>query len=176
MGKIAPVDQVKLITGIIASGNGVLKQAKETMAEKLGTIDSQSAVIPFDFTDYYLKEMGGNLLRQWVSFKNLINPDELAKIKVLTNEIESSFAESAQRKVNLDPGYLSMSKLVLASTKNYSHRIYLSDGIYAEITLQYMDKNFHALAWTYPDYASDPAAEYFTLVREKYSKEKNGRP
>jgi hypothetical protein len=169
MGTINPTTRVKFFSGVIASSLEDMGQAAKLLEEEFGRIDSKSGVIDFDFTDYYAKEMGKPLLRQWVSFEKPIDPGDLAGIKVRTNELEQRFVSNGKRKVNLDPGYLAQSKLVLASTKDFSHRIYLSDGIYAEITMLYKGKEFKRLEWTYPDYASDFAKGYFTKVRNIYS-------
>ena len=136
-------------------------------------IDLQSDVIKFDFTNYYNDEMGEDLYRYWFSFSPSIEIAQVYKIKVLSNEIEKKFFsdERTNRKVNLDPGYIDGSKLVLFSTKNYSHRVYIGEGIFAEVTLLYKHKQFHILEWTYPDYKTQTAIEFFSKVREVYNKE-----
>jgi len=133
-------------------------------------VDLQSEIIRFACTDYYNEEMGENLFRYWISFTPVVLAKELYKIKILTNEIEKKFFsdDDKNRKVNLDPGYIDGSKLVLFSTKNYSHRIYLDCGIFAEVTLLYKHKQFHTLDWTYPDYKTQTAIEFFSKVREVY--------
>ncbi|OGS20682.1 MAG: hypothetical protein A2252_04730 [Elusimicrobia bacterium RIFOXYA2_FULL_39_19] len=170
MGEIKPVQKVKLIIGEIYSNENSMSSAELNLVELFGKIDARTTQIPFDFSDYYVPEMGSALFRKWISFKNLIDPEELSDIKNKTNKIEDSFAINGKRIINLDPGYISAPNLVLASTKNFSHRIYLSSGIYAEITLIYKNRNFEFLPWTYPDYKSETALEFFKKIRSDYLK------
>ncbi len=171
MGRIKQPNPAKLIVGIIAA-KGFVKKAHEVIEENLGHIDHFSPVIPFDWTNYYLKEMGEDLLRQWVSVKGLVQQDALPDIKILTNELEMRFAVNGRRRINLDPGLLMHSRLILATTKDYSHRIYIGKGIFAEVTLIYRRKvGFQPLPWTYPDYKSETALKFFSEVRKTYMEE-----
>jgi hypothetical protein len=95
----------------------------------------------------------------------------LAAIKRQTNDLEAGSSVEDRRQVNIDPGYVSLSKLVLATTKNHAHRIYLSDGIYAEVTLHYRDGAFRGYPWTYPDYASSEYCALFQKVRDLYRRQ-----
>jgi hypothetical protein len=165
MGKIKTVQKVKLIVSEIYSDEGIRQRAESELVHNYDRIEFQSEKISFNFTEYYKNEMGERLTRRWLSFKEPIMPDRLAEIKVATNQIEEKFSKDGKRKINLDPGYVSSSSLVLASTKNYSHRIYLKDGIYAEITLIYEHGNWVALKWTYPDYRTNTAFDFFIKVR-----------
>ncbi len=129
--------------------------------------------IPKDFieTDYYINEMG-QTYRLWIFFENLINMEELSHIKNITNKIEIEFQDSyGNRRVNIDPGYLSMAKVVLASTKNYTHRIYIGNNIFAEVTLFYQNKTFNSWPWTYPDYKNDKVINFFNKIRKLYIKQ-----
>lgn len=171
MGKTATPDQVKYFCGIITTHASLADKIEALLAEEMGAIDLRSEPVPFAFTDYYEKEMGKNLLRSWISFERLGDPGELAAVKALTNLIERETAVGGARQINIDPGYLALSKLVLASTKDFSHRIYLSDGIYAETTLLYKHDDFEVLPWTYPDYISDPAQGYFKKLRAAYHRQ-----
>lgn len=157
---------MKLIAGIISARSDDSEVLAE-LEKEFGSIDLKSDVIPFDFTSYYSDEMGENLKRYWVSFETPVSPDELAAIKLATCFVEKKFSESGKRRINIDPGYLAPSKLVLASTKDFSHRIYLKDGIYAEITLQFAKNRFCSLPWTYPDYKSDTFLKFIAEVRSK---------
>ena len=112
--------------------------------------------------------MGDGLKKQFFSFEKPVMPDQLADIKNSTNEIESGYSVNGKRTVNLDPGYLEESKMILASTKNFSHRIYLKDGIWAELTLSYANGKFVTHPWTYPDYQTELAYDFLSKVREKY--------
>jgi len=145
-----------------------LPVARRALANRFGAIDYQSEVLPFDHTTFYAREFGEGLVRQIVAFAELIPPDRLAEIKRVTNELEMTWAADGRRRVNLDPGYVSLSKMVLATTKNYSHRIYLGQGIYAEVTLHYKGGSFQPWEWTYPDYASPPYLEVFNKIRGIY--------
>ena len=165
MGKILKPLKVKLFAGLIANSGSIISAAEKLLAKEFGAIDLESPVIPFAFTDYYSEEMGQNLLRKWVSFEKLSQPEDLSRIKVKTNSIEDKFSSGNKRAVNIDPGYVSLSKVVLASTKDFSHRIYLSKGIYAEITLIYKQKEFISLPWTYPDYKSETALKFLSGIR-----------
>ncbi|MFC1806958.1 DUF4416 family protein [Candidatus Omnitrophota bacterium] len=175
MGSIKKPHKVKLLIGIIAQSNELILLAERVLQKSFGEIDYKSQIIRFDFTDYYEKEMGRNLLRRFISFKELITPSKLAKIKVLSNKIESKISKSSpggNRKVNIDPGYINDAKLVLASVKDFSHRIYLSKGIYSEVTLQYRDRSFRYYDWTYPDYRTDEYLKIFHDIRALYMKQR----
>ena len=148
-------------------------EVRQVLETCFGPIDLESDVYPFTFTDYYDKEMGESLQKQIVSFERLIDKNELAAKKRRSNEIEEEFArgdgDSWHRRVNIDPGYVTDSKLVLASTKNFSHRIYLGEGIFAEVTLRYVRvKGFEPFEWTYPDYRTDLLRSFFESVRQRY--------
>lgn len=171
MSRIKPPRPAKLICGLIGGDPDLLARARGMLARQIREIEAVSEIWPFDFTDYYKDEMGPDLKRQFVSFEGLVQPDRLAEIKRLTNQIEQRIAEEVldpeiARPVNLDPGYLTLAKLVLATTKDYSHRIYLQAGIYAESTLHYEAGGWQAWPWTYPDYASPTYHGFFTEVRE----------
>lgn len=166
MGAIRPPQRVKLVAGVIAASREQAAAAEERLAS-WGPVDVRSGVIPFAFTDYYGPEMGSGLIRYWISFERLMDPVELAGRKRFSNDVEELYTEQGKRGVNLDPGYLTPAKLVLASTKDYSHRVYLSDGIYAETTLAWRRRAFHALPWTYPDYRSETALLFLEQARAK---------
>lgn len=168
MGEISRPEPVKLFVGIISSSRELIESTIANSEKSWGKPDLYSELISFDFTDYYSPEMGKNLLRQWVSFEALIDPGKIAAIKNETNNIEDASSLSGKRRINLDPGYLDLPKIVLCSTKDFSHRIYLSDGIYGEITLLYKGKEYTSLPWTYRDYQSDTAKKFFEKVRSKY--------
>ncbi len=178
MGAIRSVKPVNLICGMISSDTDLFARAIRLMGEHYGATDAVSEVWPFDMTDYYLPEMGEDLRRQFVSFKRLVNPQELAAIKILTNQLERRICRDLglpedRRLINLDPGYLTLGKLVLATTKDFSHRIYLRDGIFAESTLHYEGGRWVAWPWTYPDYAGSRYHGFFEEVRELYKDKMN---
>jgi hypothetical protein len=165
------VKPVKLICGVLHTREFDLEALDNMLISKFGPIESKSLSFDFDYTDYYMSEMGGNLIKQFYAFEKLVMPDSLPDIKHTTIAIESSFVSNSRRTVNLDPGYLEESKLVLASTKNFSHRIYLLDNIWAEVTMRFARGKFILHDWTYPDYNRELAIEYFAMVREVYKKQ-----
>lgn len=187
MGKIKKDYKIKLICGILfnpqwAMDNFNIHEISSTV-KKINSIiennlkpfgveriDLISELVDFNFSDYYNEEMGEKILRYWISLSPNIQAQNLYKIKILTNELEEKYFSdiNKNRKVNIDPGYIEGSKLVLFSTKNYSHRVYLDEGIFAEVTLIYKNKKFQTLDWTYPDYKISVAIEFFTKVRELY--------
>jgi len=162
---------VKLIIGILAANRDCLQIAVKTIEAKFGEIDFQSDVWPFTQTDYYKDQTGENILRQFVSIENLIDPEKLAKIKHKTNKLEqklaAKLAAGLSRPVNLDPGIIEPSKLVLVTTKNYSHRIYIGKKMYAEVTLVYDKGHWQTLPYTYPDYRQQRYFDFFEKVRTK---------
>lgn len=145
--------------------NSIIVDAFKTVGIK--SIALQSEMIKFDFTSYYNDEMGEEILRYWICFTPGIELATPYKIKLMSIRLEQEHFSDEQhnRKVNIDPGYIEGSKLVLFSTKNYSHRIYLGKGIFAEVTLIYKHGKFEILPWTYPDYKTDVAIKFFTQVR-----------
>ena len=168
MGKVRRVKPVKLITGLIFKSEASLEKAEAVLISKFGRIDFKSEVIPFDQTDYYKVEMGFGLKRVFLSFRKLINPARLPVIKRLTNNIEVKFSLKGNRLINIDPGYLALAKVVLASTKDYCHRLYLGKGIFAEITLSFRGNSFKPWEWTYPDYKKIEYIAVFNKIRQLY--------
>ena len=168
MGKIKLPEPVKLFIAEFSSTPEIFPQVEEILREIWGEIDYHSPLFNFDYTDYYEKEMGRGIKKKFISFENLISPQDLKDIKLQTNQVEEKFKVEGKRKVNLDPGYLSLSKVILASTKDYYHRIYLGEGIYAEVTLHYRGGTFNSFPWTYPDYRSDEYQRVFQEIRKLY--------
>ena len=169
---------VKLIVGLLAGDDDLLRRATQLLVREYGPTDLESEVWPFDQTDYYEPEMGPDLKRRFLSFARLIRPDTLPEIKRHTNEIEQRIADDcllpgASRPVNLDPGYVDLGKLVLATTKDRAHRIYLGAGIYGEVTLQYRAGAWQPWPWTYPDYHSPHYHAFFKHVRDRYHAQRN---
>ena len=177
MGTALKPKPVKLIVGLIFGQERLLHQAEEALKRKFGPIDFQSPILDFScHTDYYEKELGKGLRRKFISFEKLIQPDSLAKIKLLANRIELQLSRKTgknkpSRRVNIDPGYLDMAKLVLATTKDFAHRIYLGKGIFAEVTLCYQKDSYRAREWTYPDYRTSQYIETFNRIRQLYNRQ-----
>jgi hypothetical protein len=166
VGIIGTSKKVKLFCGIIFSDEKIKQDAFSVLEDKFGKIDFISEVMPFDFSSYYNPEMGQNLKRLWLSFEKLIFSSELASIKVFTNSIEDSFALNSKRQINIDPGYISPANVILATTKDYSHRIYLDKGIYGEVTTIYKKNGYIKLPWSYPDYLSEKATKFLLKARQ----------
>jgi hypothetical protein len=171
MGKVKEPLPVKLVVGMISGEESLFNQAEKKLTQEFGLVDFTSSPLPFNCTDYYEKKMQINLKRKFISFASLIDPAKIVEIKLFTNQLEENFLypHSKQRRLNLDPGYITLAKLVLATSKNFQHRIYLRKGIYAEITLRYKrGKGFTCWEWTYPDYRSKEYIEIFNHLREIY--------
>jgi hypothetical protein len=171
MWEINKPEPVKLIVGILAADKICLQAAVDSIATEYGEYDLISEAFDFNQTDYYKDEAGENILRQFVSFTELIDPGKLASIKHRTNKIEEELAKKLDtplpRPVNLDPGILERSKLVLASTKNFSHRIYIGDSMYAELTLSFCKGKWESFQYTFPDFREDRYHGFLSKVREK---------
>lgn len=171
MGEIREIKEVKLICGLLAVGVERLEQGQAALEERFGPADLVGEIFPFDFTSYYAKELGEGILRQYISFVRLIDPGELAEIKLETNRMEEELAKAEKRAVNLDPGYLDLSKMVLASTKDATYRVYLGQGIYAQSTYYFQNGSYHPWQWTYADYQTAIAIGFFNRVREKHKQQ-----
>jgi len=179
MGHIRPPRRVKLICGMIGPDHDLMRRAAKMTTHAFGEIDLTSEVWAFNATDYYEVEMGPDLKRWFVSFRELISPERIAEIKRLTMATETRLAEeclrpASQRVVNLDPGYVDLSKLVLATTKDHAHRIYLDRGIYAEVTLRFHQGRWTPWPWTYPDYAAETYHAFFVQVRQRLVEQLHG--
>lgn len=171
MGTAKQPQPVKLVASLFAGSQELLATARARLEETFGPVDSQSKLLTFDHTDYYTPEFGPGLVRVIMAFERLIDPGDLATIKRQTNAMEAEWLVEGRRQVNIDPGYVSLSKLVLASTKNHAHRIYLADGIYGEVTLNYRHGAFQGFPWTYPDYASPRYCALFEEIRDAYHRQ-----
>jgi hypothetical protein len=159
---------VKLIFSIFSSSGTMISDSVRRLSSIYGEPDFVSAQIPFEYTDYYKREMGAKLVRRFLSMEKLIRPETLPDIKLVTNAIEEESARENHRVVNIDPGYLSQAHLILATGKGYTHRPYLRDGIYADLTLIYQGKKFCPLPWTYPDYADEKQTAMLSAIRGRY--------
>ena len=150
MGKAEEFEKEKLVIGVLLSVPESLERLKEILVSHWGDFDLETEPILFDYTDYYDSEMGTPIYRCFYSFSRLIHPEDLTQVKLQTNAVEREFSDNkGQRKVNLDPGILSLSKFILATTKNNAHRIPMNRGIYGELTLQFKNRDFLPLEWTY---------------------------
>lgn len=172
MAEPREAEKAKLFCGILTRYELLFEEAEAELTHLFGRIETRSEIMPFNVTDYYSETMGSPLLRRFVSFSHLIEQERLWEIKLKTNAVEKRFAEEGgfevARPINIDPGYITPSRLVLASCKDYAHRIYLRNGVYAEVTLLYRKGEFLPLEWTYPDYRSRRYTDYFKHLRSLY--------
>ncbi len=176
MRKISFPKPAKLIISMFTSDKCLFSLYKEELIKRFGEVDMESNNQSFNFTDYYEEEFGENLMQKLFSFSTLIRQDELAEIKIITNGLEKNIKNENiknnmacnKRKINLDPGYITLNKYILASTKNGPSRIYLSQGIYAEITLRFINKSFVPCEYTYPNYKTNGYINFLNSVRQKY--------
>lgn len=159
-----------LICALLFRDEGARKAALHRLESSFGPFGTRLSPFPFNHTRYYEKEMGPDLLKEMVSFRDLCPPSFLPRIKRITGaiEVELRDGDEAGRTVNLDPGYIVAPRLVLASTKDHAHRIYLDRGIFGEVTLIFRDGGFQPLPWTYPDYQEPSVKEFLETVRSNY--------
>jgi hypothetical protein len=171
MWDIRDILPVKLIVGILACDETALAAAQEPLIAAYGPVDLVSEVYPFDLTAYYVDEAGADMLRQFAAFETLVDPGRLAAIKHATNRMEQDLAAQLHtpypRPVNLDPGFVEPSKLVLASTKNFAHRIYIGDRMYAEVTMTYNRGKWETFPFTFPDFKSGRYNDFLSRVRRR---------
>ncbi len=160
--------KAKLAVGLFMRDKDLAAPFARELERLFGPVDLVGRWIPFDLTDYYGKEMGGELFRRLFSFGKLVGQDELADIKTRTNELEAKYLLDGNRRVNADPGILTLERFVLATGKNFAHRIYLKNGIFADLTLIYTKAGFRELPWTYPDYRDERLRSFLEKAREKY--------
>ncbi len=165
MGKIHTPYLVKLFIGMISGDERLFRDVEKNLVGLYGEIDLRSPVYEWRHTTYYEKELGKDLKRQFIFFHEPIRADTLPDIKIKTNSIEDTFSIEGKRRINLDPGYITPAKVVLASTKDFAHRIYLRDGIYAEVTLSYHNRTFNPLPYTFPDFRTDEYISLFNTAR-----------
>lgn len=171
MTEMRPFSPVKLICGIISSQERFFEKAKEYLVRLYGPVDHQSPLFEFNFTDYYEKQMGKELKRKFLSFGELFAPEKLCEIKIRTNELEEEIKREFKanlRIVNLDPGYLTASALIMATAKDFAHRIPLQRGVYAHLEFLFSKKGIKVLDWTYPDFKTSGYQRFFREVRKIY--------
>jgi len=169
VGSVSVALPVKLITGIIFCDVSDFKAIRKHLQKKFGAIDHETEEMDFSGTSYYEKEFGVGLKKKIFSFKRLFKLQASYKIKLFTNDLEKQFTRNRTRLVNIDPGYVTLAKLVLLTTKNHSHRIYLDHGIYASLDLRFQKNSFFPVEWTYPDYRQRAYIDFFNTVRKTYA-------
>ncbi len=158
--------KAKLVISIILNNKKLFYEVIEALRNSFGEIDRATPWLDFNNTKYYKKEMGSPLFRRVVSFEKRINQTSLADIKHRTAEIEEIYKKAGNRDVNIDPGYLLLERFILATAKNYSHRVYIGKSVYADVTLIYKNKKYQSLDWTYPDYKEKEINDFLAIVRE----------
>lgn len=166
MGRIRESEKAVLFAGVLVAEEEIRKRVMPLLNQEFGETLYITPLKEWKWTDYYKKEMGGDLKRFFIFFKKIIDPSTLSDIKLKTNEMEERFSVNGRRRINIDPGYITPSKVVLASTKNYCHRIYLGKGIYAEVTLYYKANTFTPHIFTYRDYAAPETISIFNAARD----------
>jgi hypothetical protein len=169
MGTARLPSPVKLFCALLLAPTISADEVEAVIVQHYSIIALRSPLIPFTQTTYYNREMGPGLTRLYIAFEPLVSMAEFAAVKHATNRLEATWCTaSGQRRVNLDPGYLDLAKVVLASTKDHGHRIYIGAGIFAEVTLRYRHKSFQPWEWTYPDYRLPTTVAFFNQLRELY--------
>lgn len=169
MGKPKEPEPVKLFMSVMAREDDIFQQGVKDLRSAFGEADRISERLPFDLTDYYTPEMGKPLFRHFITFERLIPIPTLPDIKQDTNRLEEKYAAlDGKRRINIDPGYMCLEHVILATTKGYTHRPYLRDGIYADLALIYRQKSFQPLEWTYPDYCQEKVIALFNQFRKEY--------
>jgi hypothetical protein len=168
MGIAGTYTPEKLVMCVLSTSPDEAGVLRDALVEQWGEIDFTSGLIPFTATDYYAREMGPAIMRSFLSFARLVDPSCLSQVKRRTNALEDRFRVNGSRRVNLDPGLMALSRFSLATTKESAHRVPLSDGIYAEITLLYSKAGFRALEWTYPDFRTPAYHAVLGEIRALY--------
>ncbi|MGB7296367.1 MAG: DUF4416 family protein [Candidatus Aminicenantales bacterium] len=171
MAEAKPFTPAKLIVGIISSEDRYFVEVEKALISLHGAVDLKSPVFPFNTTDYYDRQMGKNLSRLFLSFAPLIPPESLSEIKVRTNSLEEEMREAfagKTRLVNLDPGILTRSALIMATAKDFAHRVPLRHGIYAHLELLFTKTAVRLLPWTYPDFRQEGYQNFFLEARRIY--------
>lgn len=171
MSQPAAPQAAKLVIGVFTRDASLFAPVAERLTHQFGDIDLMSAWMPFDYTSYYEHEMGAELKRRMTAFKTLIDQGGLSSVKQKTNAIEAIYKQQGKRMVNIDPGYLLRERFVLATGKNFAHRIYIGDHIYADLTLVFQKGTFQSLPWTYPDYQAADMQSFLCRARDKYIKD-----
>lgn len=163
-----PPVHVKLFSGVLYSDPNALNRAFALLEDAYGSIEYRSRDFTFDETDYYNTEMGTPIYRHFISFKNLITPDQIAQIKLECNHIETRVSPEQGRLVNLDPGYMDYDKVVLASAKYNGNKVYLNDGIWADLTLRFEQGQYLPYPWSFPDFKTNRYEDVFLEIRRLY--------
>jgi hypothetical protein len=177
MAQPKPFAPAKLVYGVIFSDEALCSRARALLLDAHGAIDFESPVFDFNLTDYYEKEMGSGLKRRFLTFTRLVMPERLAGIKLQSNGLEDKIRDevgSGGRPVNLDPGVMTASALIMATAKDFAHRVPLAHGIYAHLELLFTKTDVRCLEWTYPDFRQDGYRTFFLEARRRYLEQLKG--
>jgi hypothetical protein len=169
MSQPSPPKPAKLVIGFFLKERTLGTPIVENLVERFGDVDIVSDWMSFDQTAYYEPEMGAPLYRRMMTFETLIQQSALAQVKLFTNEVEKQYSDNGKRVVNIDPGYLLLERFVLATGKNFAHRIYIGKEIYADLTLIFRKGRFVTLPWSFPDYAGTRVQTFLMRAREKFA-------
>ena len=172
MGKLREPEPALLFVGVLAQKAGPVDQALARLSEAWGEVGLSAGPMEFSrFTSYYREEMGDALFRWFFSFKRLVDPAFLVPAKHEALAVEGEFSQEGRRRINLDPGLVQLSKVVLSTTKDHAHRVYLGKGVFAEVTLSFIHRRWQAQPWTYPDYRTDEYQSAFSEMRQRLAQE-----
>ncbi|MBN1504267.1 MAG: DUF4416 family protein, partial [Candidatus Eisenbacteria bacterium] len=168
-----PEPKVKLIAAVMAVREELIGESLSVLSPSYGSVELASPVFPFTYSSYYAAEMGKTLVKVFCSFRGVVDAGDIVARKLEAMACERQFVTegTASRRVNIDPGYVDGTKLVLGTTKSASHRVYISSGVYGDVELVYKRGAFEPLEWTYPDYRDATAREFFCKVRSRYMAE-----
>jgi hypothetical protein len=171
MGKVRKPLPVKLFMGMLSPDPALFDACSQILIKEYGALDHASEASPWCNSEYYREEMGAGIFRKFIFFEQLIDPGNLPMIKTFTNKLEQTYSvlegPTTKRRINLDPGYVTEAKVVLATTKDFAHRVYIGAGLFAEVTLYYSLRGrcFLPFAYTYPDYRSEACQKMFQTAR-----------
>jgi hypothetical protein len=172
LGTAAHPFKVKLFVAFLYNPAAPIADIEKKLDARFGERQFSYGPVPFSWTDYYRKEMGSSLNKLYFNYQTGINREDLPAIKIFTNELEQTFSDGrGNRQVNIDPGYIARDKVVLATTKDFYHRLHLADGIFGEVTLHYRKGKFRYFSWTYPDFRDPAVMQFLERVRSPLVKE-----
>ena len=180
MGSIrqTPTDAL-LFFAIFSGSQECLDRTKDRLLEEYGPLLVLGPRISFTDTDYYDRTMGPGLRKEWFAVDRIIDQSDLGPLKIATQRLEGLITEETsggvKRPINIDPGMIDLGKVMLASTKNHAHRVYVGSGIFVEVTLYLCEGMWAGWPWTYPDYRRTEVHDFFTRAREEY-RLKRARP